>query len=102
MNSFFDNAMVGFALLLSAGYAAFSLGPKSLKQRSLAALSRLAARAPSLLRLQRVAQKLAAASAVKASGACGGCDNCGSEASVQGPSSAAEINVPIAKIGRRV
>jgi hypothetical protein len=102
MNSFFDNAMVGFALLLSAGYAAFSLGPKSVRQRSLAALSRVAARAPSLLRLQSIAQKLAAASAVKASGTCGGCDNCGSEAPAQRPSPAADINVPIAKIGRRV
>jgi hypothetical protein len=102
MSSFFDNALVGFALLLSAGYAVFSLGPKSLRHRSLAALSRAAARAPSFLRLRGIAQKLAAASAVKASGACGGCDNCGSEPPAQRPSSGPDINVPIAKIGRRV
>jgi hypothetical protein len=102
VNSFFDNALVGFALLLSAGYALLSLGPKSWKQQLWAALSRLTARAPSFMRLQRISQKLAAAAAVKAAGACGGCDNCGSEPDLQQRSSTAEINVPIAKIGRRV
>jgi hypothetical protein len=101
MNSFFDNAMVGLALLLSAGYAVLSLGPKSLRQQLLAALSRMTARAPSFFHLQRTSRKLAAASAVKASGACGGCDNCGSDELPERPASATEINVPIAKIGRR-
>jgi hypothetical protein len=103
MNSILDNSLVGLALLVSAGYAVSSLGPRSLRQRLLAALSRLLARAPVFLGLGRMVRWLAAASAGKAQGACGGCDNCGSE---QAPaqkqdSRAAEVSVPVTKIGRR-
>jgi hypothetical protein len=93
MNSVIDNSLVGLALLGSAGYALLSLGPRSLRRRLLAA------------------QRLAAASAGKAHSACGGCDSCGSEQSptTEGPSrikepvgtSAADVRVPVAKIGRR-
>ena len=69
MNSVLDNALVGLALLVSAGYALFSLGPRSLRPRLLGALSRAAARAPALLGLRRTAQWLAAASQAKAHGA---------------------------------
>ena len=37
MNNMLDNALVGLALLVSAGYAVSSLGPKSVRRRVLAA-----------------------------------------------------------------
>jgi hypothetical protein len=107
MNSILDNSLVGLALAASAAYALSSLGPRSLRQRLLAVLSRLMARAPALLGLRQWAQRLQTASADKAAGSCGGCDNCGSE---QSPSPSpklptavpgAEIRVSVAKIGRR-
>jgi hypothetical protein len=104
MNVILDNALVGLALLASAGYAAVSLGPRSLRRRILGVLGRAAARAPTFLGLGGMAQRLAAAA--KATGACGGCDSCGGEqaAAQKSPtqnSSAAEVRVPMAKIGRR-
>ena|ERR1700678_2210226 len=106
MNSILDNSLVGLALLVSAGYAVSSLGPRSLRQRLLAVSSRLLARAPVFLGLGRMARWLAVASAGKAQGACGGCDNCGSEQTPAQKSSTqdsrpAEVRVPVAKIGRR-
>src|ERR1700722_4425636 len=77
MNGILDGFLVGLALLASAGYAAVSLGPRSLRRRILGVLSHAAARAPVFLGLGRAAQRLAAASAAKTQGACGGCDNCG-------------------------
>jgi hypothetical protein len=100
MNSILDNSLVGLALLVSAGYAVSSLGPRSLRRRALSALSGALARAPAFLGLRRIAQRLAAASASKAQGACGGCDSCGSEAPAK-TSPAAEVRVPVTKIGRR-
>ncbi len=93
MNSVIDDSLVGLALLVSAGYALLSLGPRSQRRRLLAALSRAAARAPAFLGL--------AASAGKAGGACGGCDDCGAEKAPAKKSAAAEITVPMEKIGRR-
>ena len=106
MNGILDNALVGLALLASAGYAVVSLGPRSLRWRILGILSRAAARAPAFLGLGRAAQRLAAASTVKG-GACGGCDSCGADGETGGQksatqnSSAAEFRVPVGKIGRR-
>jgi|SRR5580700_9069920 hypothetical protein len=100
MNSVLDNTLVGLALLVSAGYAVTSLGPRSLRRRLLASLSRITARAPASLRLRRVSERLAIASAGKAQGACGGCDDCGSE-KTSVPAPKAEVSVPVAKIGRR-
>jgi hypothetical protein len=101
MNGILDNFLVGLALLLSAGYAVTSLGPKSLRRRVLGGLGRLTARAPAFLHLQRAAQWFAVASAGKADGACGGCDSCGSgEAPAQKPPES-EVKVPVANIGRR-
>jgi len=100
MNSILDYSLVGLALLVSAGYAVSSLGPRSLRRRVLAALSRALERAPVFLGLRRAAQRLAVASAGKAQGACGGCDSCGSEAPTA-TSPAAEVRVPVTKIGRR-
>jgi hypothetical protein len=100
VNSVIDNSLVGLALLVSAGYAWISLGPRSLRRQLLAALSRATARAPKFLGLRRTAQWLAA-SAGKAGGACGGCDDCGAEKAPAKKSAAAEITVPVGKIGRR-
>jgi hypothetical protein len=101
MNTVLDNSLVGLALLISAGYAVVSLGPKILRKRLLAALSRLMAGAPRFLRLGGAAQRLSAASDAKAKGACGGCDNCATEQSSAPHVSSAEINVPVARISRR-
>ena len=104
MNSILDNALVGLVLLASVGYAVVSLGPRDLRRRILGVLSRAAARAPAFLGLGRTAQRLSASMAK--SGACGGCDSCGGEqtAAQKSPaqnSFAAEVRVPLGKIGRR-
>lgn len=101
MNGILDDVLVGLALLISAGYLVSTLGPRSLRQRLLTALSRLIARAPQFLGLRPVARRLEVASAGKASGACGGCDSCGSGQPAASTLPVAEIKVPIAKIGRR-
>lgn len=107
MNNVLDNSLVGLALLTSAGYAVMKLGPRGLRQRLLAGLSKLFARAPTVFGLRRISEKLGAASAGKAQGACGGCDTCGSEQSpaqqaVPQDSTPGEVRVPVAKIGRRL
>jgi hypothetical protein len=96
MNGVLDNSLVGLALLASAAYAVAKLGPRSLRQRMLAGLSRLIARAPPAFGLRRISERLGAASAGKGQGACGGCDNCGPQDLPQ-----SEVRVPIAQIGRR-
>jgi hypothetical protein len=105
MNSVLDNSLVGLALLASAGYAVVKLGPRSLRQRMLAGLSRLIARAPPAFGLRGIAGRLRAASAGKVQGACGGCDDCGSEQTPaqQGAQNLAqpEVRVPVAKIAWR-
>jgi hypothetical protein len=101
MNALLDNSLVGLALIISAGYAVASLGPRSLRRRVLAVLARGAARAPQALRLGRVAQWLAVAADGKPPGACGGCNDCGSESTPAQKPPPAEVNVPVSKIGRR-
>lgn len=91
-----DNTLVALALLASAGYALLALGPRSLRRRLLAALARVAARAPPYLGLRRAAHWLAIAAAGKSQGACGGCGDCGSEKSPAG-----DVSVPVTKIRRR-
>ena len=81
MHGILDSSLVGVALLASAAYAVLAFGPRSLRRRLLAALSRVMARAPAFPGRRRTAQWLAAASAGKSQGACGGCDDCGSEKS---------------------
>jgi hypothetical protein len=98
MNTVLDNFLVAAVLLVSLGYALVKLGPRSLRKRILGQLSLILAAAPPFLKLAGVAQRLAAASG-KNQAACGGCDTCGTESS--SPQSPSEINVPIAKIGRR-
>jgi hypothetical protein len=108
MNGILDGSLVCLALLLSVGYALLSLGPRSLRRKLLAALSRAAVRVPAVLGLRGAAQRLSIAAAGKSQGACGGCDDCGTSAAdaaqTQSPtrdSPAAEVSVPVAKIGRR-
>jgi hypothetical protein len=106
MNSVIDYSLVGLLLLLSTAYALASLGPRSLRPRLLAALGRLLATLPAVIGLKGVSQRLSSASTVKAAGACGGCENCGSAAPAEQDSAtpnapAAEVRVPVAKIGRR-
>ena len=100
MNSVLDNALVGLALVLSAGYAVLALGPRGVRRGLLNGLSWLAARTPAFLGLRRVADRLAAAASGKAAGACGGCDDCGSEPK-SGKSTDGEVTIPVGKIGRR-
>jgi hypothetical protein len=100
MNAVLDNFLVAAVLLVSLGYAVFKLGPRTFRQRILWHLSLILASAPSFLRLAGVAQRLSAASG-KTQAACGGCESCGTESSSV-PQSPSEINVPVAKIGRRI
>jgi hypothetical protein len=104
-----DNILVAAALLGSALYATFALGPRALRRRALSRVAAWAARAPAWLGLRGLAARLGAA-AEKPPGACGGCDNCGSEsAPAQGPqatarptgSSGGDIKIPLSSIGRR-
>ena len=101
MNTLLDNSLVGGAILLSAIYAVAKLGPRDLRKRMLAALSRALAAAPPFPGLRRVQQNLANAAAGKAQGACGGCDNCGTESSSEPQPSSGEIRIPVANIGRK-
>jgi hypothetical protein len=102
MNSILDDFLVGLVLMISAGYAIFSLGPRTLRSRTFAALSGVTASAPSFLGLGRMARWFAAASADKTQGACGGCDNCGSEKTPVSTAAASEVRIPLAKIGKRL
>jgi hypothetical protein len=101
MNAVLDNFLVGVLLLGSVGYAFYRLGPRTLRKRILNIMSGTLARAPAFLKLSRVAQRLDAVSAVKAQGACGGCDTCAAESASEPRPASAEINIPLAKIGRR-
>jgi len=108
MNHLLDQSLVGVLLLVSAGYALMKLGPKTLRMRILAALSRVAARMPRMFGLSQWAKQLEAAAA-KPKGACGGCDDCGGGAATgagigtagDAKSGPTEINIPVGKIGRR-
>lgn len=106
MNKVLDDTLVGLVLVASAGYALASLGPKGLRTRIYRGLAVLAGRAPAFLRLGAVARRLDARAARNSSTACGGCESCGSGepiANQPGASEphAAEVRVPVAKVGRR-
>jgi hypothetical protein len=127
VNALLDNLLVIAALLASALYALFKLGPRALRRAALSRVAHWAGRAPGWFGLRRLAARLDAA-AMQPSGACGGCDNCASEGaaaqgspqgSPQGSTSASppaslaashsashsdggsEIKIPLASIGRR-
>lgn len=103
MNGLLDGLLVGLALFASVIYAAFSLGPRTLRPRLLAGASALLRRLPGFPGLHDVAARLnaAAAAAAKAKGACGGCDNCGPEQAPAARSPASEVRIPLTKIGKR-
>ena len=101
MSGIVDNSLVGLALIVSAGYAVSALGPRIWRRSLLAFLGRVAARAPAFTGMRHMAQRLAAASKTKGVGACGGCESCGSEEAGAQKPPAAEVTVPVAKIGRR-
>jgi hypothetical protein len=106
MNKILDDTLVGLALLASAGYALASLGPKGLRTRMVRGLAGIAGRAPAFLRLGAVARRLDAGAAGNSSAACGGCESCGSEEPIANQRSsseprAAEVRVPVTKVGRR-
>jgi hypothetical protein len=103
MSSVLDHLLVAAALLASAGYALFALGPKSLRRWMLGALARGAAGAPAHLHLSGIARRLTAA-ASKAQAACGGCESCAAEPASPGGeprASAPEVRVPLSQISRR-
>ena len=106
MNKILDDTLVGLVLVASAGYALASLGPKGLRTRIHRGLAGLARRAPSFLRLGAVARRLDARAARNSSAACGGFESCGSGEPIAnqpgaGEPRAAEVRVPVAKVGRR-
>jgi hypothetical protein len=101
MHSFFDDLVVGLVLLASVIYAVYSLGPRLLRRRLLAAASTLLRRLPKFLGLHDVALRLDTVARTKADGACGGCDNCGSEQASTAQSSGSEFRIPLSKIGKR-
>jgi hypothetical protein len=106
MNRILDHTLVGVALLASAGYALASLGPKGLRTRMVRGLAGIVGRAPAFLRLGAVARRLDARAARNSSAACGGCESCGSEGLIAnqpsaGDPRAAEVRVPVTKVGRR-
>jgi hypothetical protein len=96
MSGVLDFSLVGLLLLASAGYAILALGPRSLRPRFYASLSRLMLRAPGWLGLAAFARRLAAAGGK--SGACGGCDSCGTEPAASADS---EVRISVSKIGKR-
>ena len=98
MYSVLDDCLVGIALLASAAYAIFSLGPRALRRRSLSALAAGAARMPAVFGLRRIAGNLGRAAAAKAAGSCGGCCSCDTAGAKPG---AGEVNVPASQIKRR-
>ena len=102
MNGFLDDVLVGLILFAGFGYAAYALGPKSLRARLLTGLAAIIGRLPAFPGAGAVAGRLAEKSRLKSGAACGGCDNCGSDPApktAQGSSS--DIHVPLSKIGRR-
>jgi len=110
MSSVLDVTLVGVVIAASVGYAACSLGPRTLKPRVLAALAALLLRSPTALGLHSLARRLQS-SAQAGTGSCGGCDNCGAasttpagEPAAGSPASgspAAEIRVPLSSIAKR-
>jgi hypothetical protein len=105
MHSILDGLVVGTVLAISVVYAAFSLGPKALRRRTLLGAAFLLRTLPDTLYLRALALRLETAAAQKAAGACGGCDSCGSaQASTTATpagANSAEVRIPISTIGRR-
>ena len=105
MHGIVDGVVVGMVLAISVVYAAFSLGPKALRRRTMLGAAFLLRMLPDALHLRALALRLEAAAAQKAAGACGGCDSCGSaQASTTATpagTNSAEVRIPVSTIGRR-
>lgn len=99
MNRALDDGVVILLLLGSVAYAFSALGPRALRRRVRSSLARAAARAPALLHLAGLARRLDQAASKESAGDCGGCGSC-ADAGEQ-KNTAAEVRVPIAKIGKR-
>ncbi|MGA2708725.1 MAG: DUF6587 family protein [Steroidobacteraceae bacterium] len=101
MPQLIDRILVGLVLLTSAAYALFALGPKALRRRMAASFADLAARASAIPGLRGPLQRLSASLGNKTQSSCGGCDNCGSEPAAKESLPAAEVRVPMTRIGLR-
>lgn len=101
MQHLIDLVLVSLALLASAAYLLFALGPKSLRKTAAAAIANLAARAGGIPGLRGPLHRLSANLTNKVQGGCGGCDNCGSEDAAESETTAYESRVPVSKVGLR-
>jgi hypothetical protein len=129
MNHLLDGTLVGLALLASVAYAAAAFGPRTWRRALLAGLAWMMGRMPAFLGLRLLAGRVSAAAYAQAKGSCGGCGTCAADAApgaaagsagatgatgaagataatgvtgaAAGATRAAEISVPVAKIGRR-
>jgi hypothetical protein len=101
MNGLLDDVLVGILLAAACGYAVFSLGPRTLRGRLMAAAGAVLFRVPAVFGLRTIAQRLASTATVKSTGGCGGCDNCGSEQTPEPQSTDGELRIPVSKITRR-
>jgi hypothetical protein len=105
VNSLLDDVSVGLVLAASAGYAVFSLGPRTLRRRMLESTSALLIRLPTGFGLRALALRMQSA-ATTAKGACGGCDSCepqppGATTSAATKAPAPEIRIAVSTIGKR-
>jgi len=101
MHGFLDAFLVGGVLLASVVYALFSLGPRSLRRMGLLGFAALLRVLPERLGLRGVSLRLETSAAAKSQAACGGCEDCSSGQPKRVATPAAEIHVPVSRIGKR-
>lgn len=101
MQHLIDLFLVGLALLASAAYLLFALGPKTLRKSAAAAIANLSTLAGGIPGLRGPLQTLSANLADKVQGDCGGCANCGSNDAAESHATTPESRVPISEVGRR-
>ena len=106
MHSVLDDLLVGAVLVVSVAYAAYSLGPRTLRRRAMLSAAILLRKLPGKLSVAGL--RLEATASQKAAGSCGGCDSCGSAQSAAGAKSAPatakaapEVRIPVSTIRRR-
>ncbi len=100
MHGIIDDVLVGLVLLASVVYAIFSLGPRTLRRRSLTGAAVALRRLPEFTGLRAITARLETAASVKAKGGCGGCGDCGS-GSAAAPPPGSEIRISVSGIGKR-
>ena len=101
MTPLVDHSLVALALIVSAGYALCSLGPRSLARRLQTMGAVVLARLPRFVGMRGIARRLADRAAVAGGAACGGCDNCGADSKGEQSPPPDEVRVPLNQIGRR-